>query len=420
MPQPLPEDRVQAAIAQLDRVRRRWLRRRGVTAVDVGYRIAGDELTDELAIRAHVERKLPPTEVSDEDLFTSPGEPRTLGEFPVDVLEVAYAPCHDPSCAPLDPGELNPRHRSSPLMGGLSVGSPGVTAGTLGAVVWDRADGSAHILSNWHVLALGASDSRSGGCTHPGHGADPQPYYQAAPHPYYQAVSHPYYQSVPGGMAIYQPGPADGGTPADIVAWLSRSRLDRAMDAALARLDGPRPYLRDLLGLHPIGGEAEPRLGMKVVKSGRSTGVTKGLIDGVSLSTTITYGHGPQAFTDQLHIVPRPPWPHPDHEYEVSDAGDSGAVWIDEATGMAVGLNFAGERDPHPRSEHALANPMPRVATELDFSFTPLASRMVETPAAPPPGHPRALPIPPWSPGTAAELERLRAAIDLLLGTPHK
>ena len=32
------------------------------------------------------------------------------------------------------------------------VGNARVTAGTLGAIVWDRSDGKACMLSNWHVL----------------------------------------------------------------------------------------------------------------------------------------------------------------------------------------------------------------------------------------------------------------------------
>ena len=110
---------------------------------------------------------------------------------------------------------------------------------------------------------------------------------------------------------------------------------------------------------------------MNVVKSGRTTSVTEGIIDGVGLSTRLNYGGGTvQSFRDQIHIVPRPPWPSVD--YEVSKGGDSGSVWINEATGKAVGLHFAGETDPSPSKEHAIANRMVDVAEKLNFSFTPL------------------------------------------------
>ncbi len=112
-------------------------------------------------------------------------------------------------------------------------------------------------------------------------------------------------------------------------------------------------------------------LGMEVRKSGRTTAVTEGLIDGVSLSLSINYGGGVvNSSQDQIHIVPRPPWPTVD--YEVSRGGDSGSVWIDDASGNAVGLHFAGERDPSPAAENAIANQMVHVAADLNFSFTPL------------------------------------------------
>jgi hypothetical protein len=75
-------------------------------------------------------------------------------------------------------------------------------------------------------------------------------------------------------------------------------------------------------------------------------------------------------FHDQIHIVPRPPWPRAD--YEVSKGGDSGSVWVNEDNNKAIGLHFAGETDPSPTSEFALANRIDRVAELLSFSFTPL------------------------------------------------
>ena len=173
------------------------------------------------------------------------------------------------------------------------------------------------------------------------------------------------------GEAIYQPGSVDGGRRRDTVAELKRWRLNRNADAALARLTGARPYTRDILGLNPIVGMDEPALGMQVVKSGRTTKVTKGGIDGLAFSFTLDYADGSrQTFDDQIHIVPRPPWP--DEDYEISEGGDSGSLWINEATGMAIGLHFAGETSSSITAEHAIANRIKKVAKELEFSFTPV------------------------------------------------
>jgi len=331
----ISEKKAQEAIERLDKVRREWLRRPGVTGVDVGFKISGEELTDQLAVRVHVERKLPTEALPDYEVFSVSGKPQKLGSFPIDVIEASYGPSQLPAPAELE--DLVGLERTTsfdPLVGGISVGNPRVTAGTLGAIVWDRSDCAVSLISNWHVLA----------------GAD-------------AAVA---------GEAIYQPGVADGGTAADTVATLTRFRLDADMDAAIARLNGARGYSRDIIGLNPIPGIDNPALGMNVTKSGRTTGETQGVIDGISFSGTINYpNHGPNTFHDQIHIVPRPPWPAVD--YEVSRGGDSGSVWINEATGRAVGLHFAGETDPAPTSENALANPMHKVAAArgLNFSFTP-------------------------------------------------
>jgi endonuclease G len=333
MPKKIARTKVEAAVAELDKVRRNWLKRPGVTAVDVGYKIKDVEMTDELAIRVHVRRKKPIEALETHDVFSTSGDPKKQGPFTIDVIEAEYGP-ERPQIELTQPEALDRKGRVDPLVGGVSVGNPRVSAGTLGAIVWDRTDGEICMLSNWHVLC-GSST-----CT--------------------------------AGEDIYQPGVFDGGTAADKVAELKRWRLDRDADAALAKLTGARAYSRDILDLNPIAGvEENPTLGMTVTKSGRTTDVTEGLVDGVSLSTTINYGGGTVVtFHDQLHIVPLPPWPAVN--YEVSRGGDSGSVWIDKATNKAIGLHFAGETDPSPTAEHAIANRMVEVAKALNFSFTPL------------------------------------------------
>lgn len=332
MPKRIPAKQVDAAIAELDKVRKQWLRRPGVTAVDVGYKIKDNELTDELAIRVHVKRKLPVEALEDYDKFSTSDKPEKLGSFPLDVIEAEYGPSQPIEV--LGPEAVDRKGRVNPLVGGISVGNPRVTAGTLGAIVWDKDDGQVCMLSNWHVL-----------CGSPACAA---------------------------GEDIYQPGVYDGGTAADTVASLKRWMLNADADAAIAKLNGARSHSQDILDLAPVAGiETNPVLGMNVIKSGRTTAVTKGIIDGVSASVTINYGGGVvQIFHNQLHIVPRPPWPAID--YEVSKGGDSGSVWIVESSNKAVGLHFAGETNPSPSAEHAIANRMVKVAELLKFQFKPV------------------------------------------------
>lgn len=326
-------------------VRRDWLRKPGVTGVDVGFKIQNGRLTERLSVRVHVERKKPPDLLHETEVFNISGQrDRTEGGFPIDVIEARYAIDRPVALDAEDALEaIDRRGFVSPLIGGVSCGNPRSTAGTLGAIVYDRETCDAMILSNWHVLVAEVE----------------------------AAV----------GEEIWQPGRVDGGSSARTVAHLTRHRLDRHMDAAVATLDGSRPHERDLLGLGPITGTVAPELGMEVAKSGRTTAITEGVIDGIAATVRIDYGGGAgvKTFDDQIHIVPRPPWPQVD--YEVSQGGDSGSVWINQNTNKAVGLHFAGEVDSAPAAENALANPIERVAAELGFSFLPV---VCDAPAPPP------------------------------------
>jgi len=82
---PISNEQLAAAEAELEKVRTDWLDRPGVTAIDIGYRYRGGQMTDELAIRVHVQHKLPANQLAPETLF-----PAYLGPFPVDVIEANY------------------------------------------------------------------------------------------------------------------------------------------------------------------------------------------------------------------------------------------------------------------------------------------------------------------------------------------
>lgn len=74
----------------LDQVRADWLKRPGVTGVDVGFKRKGGKPTDSLAIRVHVRRKLPVEALPAHDVF-----PERLGPYDVDVIEAEYGPQAD-------------------------------------------------------------------------------------------------------------------------------------------------------------------------------------------------------------------------------------------------------------------------------------------------------------------------------------
>ena len=183
--------------------------------------------------------------------------------------------------------QLIGRGRVNPLVGGISVGSVTGQAGTLGTIVWDRTDGTPCVLSNWHVLAGTATAQ----------------------------VDQP----------TYQPALFDGGTEDDVVARLKRWHLGEEGDAAIAELAGCRDYASgEILGLwHPITGYLPPKLNMEVRKWGRTTGFTRGFIDGIHLATNIDYGNGVvRYFKNQFHIAPIYA------SEDVSQVGDSGSLVV--------------------------------------------------------------------------------------------
>lgn len=75
----------QEAEAELMKVQGDWLKRPGVTAVDVGLKFKDGQLTDQIAVRVHVRRKLAPESLPPEEVF-----PERLGRVPVDVIEASY------------------------------------------------------------------------------------------------------------------------------------------------------------------------------------------------------------------------------------------------------------------------------------------------------------------------------------------
>jgi len=353
--------------------RRRLLSIPGVTAVDIGYKLDAAKRTfcNEVALRVHVERKLPleyfkdhPDELISvsENLETEPAEraatqtelaknlkPRSYqsrnGIDQMDILEARYRPSASPAqdvalAASRQLSKIDRRRRLDPLVGGISIGSPSMPVGTLGALVWDKTDGSVCILSNWHVLA---------GNVH-----------------------------AEAGFPCLQPGRFDRGRSSDVVARLKRWSFDNETDAAIAQLTGNRHYCAgDILDLYQqITGVEDPCLGMVVRKSGRSSGVTWGFVDGLHFFTIIQYSNGMvREFEDQIHIAPLPPPDGSTPVLPISDTGDSGSVWVTKSNGSgyrAVGLHFAGDLPRSSFGEYALANPMRTVEERLNISFRPL------------------------------------------------
>jgi len=89
----------------------------------------------------------------------------------------------------------------------------------------------------------------------------------------------------------------------------------------------------EILGLGTVNGWTFPKEGMKVVKSGRTTGVTRGVIDQTQYYGYVTYSRGIAWFEKQILIKSQ--------GTPFSRGGDSGSIVLDE-DGFFIGILFAG------------------------------------------------------------------------------
>jgi hypothetical protein len=333
----------------LARVRQDWLQRPGVTAVDLGFEWTNGAMTPVLALRVHVSRKKALTELTPQEVF-----PEMVEGIPVDVIEATYGLQQSGLETQLEAAIEGRGGRFNDIPLGVSVGCQYSTAGTLGAKVIDRESGAEMILSNWHVL-----------------------------------VGRPEGQA---DLAIWQPGQLDGGALAgNVIAGLSRWVIG-PYDAAVARLAGNRPVQSKTVEGKAIDRLGSPALGMMVWKSGRTTGYTEGFIDGVKMTTQLSYaGVGQKVLQQVFRVVPRPGR----GEVEISAGGDSGSIWVDESSGKAVGLHFAGEVGNV--SEYALAHELAWVLDALNVRLPSQDAPVEPIPSPTPAPTPAPAPAPPPS-----------------------
>jgi hypothetical protein len=213
------------------------------------------------------------------------------------------------------------RYRPAPI--GVSTGHPDITAGTIGARVTDGVN--VYALSNNHVYAnLNAANI---------------------------------------GDNVLQPGDFDGGVNPDDAfgtLWdfgvLGFSVLDvNVVDAAIA-LSSPS----ELSNATPPDGYGVPRVetipaavGLRVMKYGRTTGLTKARVTDINVFTIVQYGPDFFLWFDQQILI---------GGVNFSAGGDSGSLIVGAQGADArkpVGLLFAGGFNS------TLANPIDAVLAEL-------------------------------------------------------
>lgn len=244
--------------------------------------------------------------------------PREIAGVQTDVIQVGHLSAVRP-----DRGNPIRKGRVRPAPGGVSIGHPDITAGTLGVVVWDN-EGPL-ILSNNHVLANSNTN------------------YSGRPVSYTPSL---------------QPGPYDGGELAeDVIGCLDRfvplkRRGSNRFDAAVTRPESPDLVSPDILEIGAVSGVADPEIDAAILKSGRSSGITRGTVTIVDATVAVDYGDFSLRFNHQIIAD------------IISDGGDSGSVILDSER-RVLGLLFAGS------DEVTVFSPARDLQKYLAFSFMP-------------------------------------------------
>lgn len=326
----------------LQKNRKKILEIDNVVGVGVGYKEKGGKATGDESVVVFVKKK-----VNKGDLRSHQMIPEKVENLKTDVIEIGEIKL------------LTNTERYRPIRPGCSIGHYAISAGTLGAVVRDRKSGEKLILSNNHVLA-NVTNGRDGRARQ--------------------------------GDSILQPGAYDGGKmDQDVVAYLYKyapiskvmsesecpvataavstvnnifkfvkpnysmklmksSNQNNIVDAALAKPINVE-LNEEIIEIGKINGVAEPQLGDKVKKSGRTTGYTEGTIKAIDVTMKVSLGEDSYAvFTAQVLSDIK------------SGPGDSGSLVLD-SNNKAVGLLFAGS------DTTTLFNKISNVMAELEIDF---------------------------------------------------
>lgn len=288
----------------------------------IGFKFRNGEKTDELAVVVYVGRKL-----SEAQLEAWQVIPRTVSvsgqEVKTDVTQSKFKAL---MLIGKDSGTIKP---------GYSIGHPNITAATLGFF----AERQSQIHMTTSAVCL-VSCAHAIGDTNKGKIGDP----------------------------IYYPGPYDGGTEKNTVAYLavsipiemiegqcpianfcvdalnflaklarSKHRVPKPIREVTNKVDCAAAWVaegikidRNIFRIGIPTGIEQATLGMKVQKSGRTTEYTEGEIIGIEANVTVSYQEGTARFTGQtISDIP-------------SAGGDSGSAILTYDDNKIVGSLFAG------------------------------------------------------------------------------
>jgi hypothetical protein len=264
-----------------------------LVGVGIGEKVVNRKRTGEMCVKVFVAKKYPKGKID-----RSSSIPSAVEGIPTDIEAVGYPKKF----------EIPNRQQHRQVPGGVSIGLDFNAvnysfAGTLGVIVAGRKEPQRlYALSNNHVLA---DENR-----------------------------------VNIGAGVVQPATLDNGTNADRVARLTQYvplKFDNRrnwMDAAVAEFEHIQDADRTIFGIGKPKGAATPKLSLIVRKSGRTTGLTEGIVREVRFDVfNISYDQGLVRVDDVIVIEGT--------SGSFSKGGDSGSAIVDPQ-GRVVALLFAG------------------------------------------------------------------------------
>jgi hypothetical protein len=132
-----------------------------------------------------------------------------------------------------------------------------------------------------------------------------------------------------------------------LVAHKQDAQAVNQVDAAVAKPVAGVEVLNEILEVGIVGGITPAKLGMRVRKSGRSTGFTTGVITVLDSTVDVNYGDKTARFEGQIITS------------GMSAPGDSGSLLVAEDALLAVGLLYAGSE------QVTIYNPIETVLEQL-------------------------------------------------------
>ena len=261
----------------------------GVRHVSVGLKETAGKPTEEIVFRVYVETKRPANELAQESMV--PGS--VLG-VKTDVLVLPT------------PSLTDDDDKYRPLIGGMQIGNDSSSdVGTMGCIARLDSDGSIVMLSNHHVMMAGGASN---------------------------------------GEKIGQPTiSCCCCCKGNIVGEVLNSRSDGLVDCAIARITGAPGFMNEIIDIGLILGAATLNAGGstvapgdRVLKRGRTTGLTTGTVTDPKGPTAGNTDDNIPARTNQIHVSPDAGFDH------FQWFGDSGSALVNEqnvVVGLCWGIN---------------------------------------------------------------------------------